>query len=80
MAAKEHVNFSSFWGACWDLRRKRGRRRKVKRLAVLKCQNLEEDPERLKLRHLRKGSPPAAAHVKEGMTLPPQLLENYKVR
>lgn len=57
-----------------------GPRRKVKRLAVLKCQNLEEDPERLKLRHLRKGSPPAAARVKEGMTLPPQLLENYKVR
>lgn len=46
---------------------------------MLKCQNLEEDPEKLKLRHLRKGSAPAAARVKEGTELLPQSLENYKV-
>lgn len=28
MAAKEHVDFSSFWGACWYPRRIRGRKRK----------------------------------------------------
>lgn len=47
-------------------------------MAVLKCQDLEEDPEKLKLRHLRKGSPPAAACVKEGRRLLPQWLEDYK--
>lgn len=38
---------------------------------------LEEDPEKLKLRHLRKGSPPAAARIREGVELL-QLSENDK--
>lgn len=39
---------------------------------------LEEDPEKLKLRHLRKGSPPAAARIREGVELLLQLSENDK--
>lgn len=47
-------------------------------MELLKLQHLEEGPEKLKFRQLRKGFPPAGASGGEGMKLVLQMLENYK--
>lgn len=47
-------------------------------MELLKLQHLEECPEKLKFRQLRKGFPPAGASSGERMKLVLKVLENYK--